>query len=257
MTQADGGMILAAHQLHYLPWLRYFHKIASADTFVILDNIQFNKSGWQNRNKIKTQSGASILTVPVFHKFQQALSEVQIDSNPLWKRKHWRALKSNYQRSPYFKDHEAFFRRVYECSWERLNDLNYEILLYLLKALGIKTRVVRSSELLLKGEATERLVGICKELGATTYLTGGYAVQVYLDPSLFEQAGIKLLFQEFECPHYPQLYPDAGFVPELSMVDLLFNCGPQSREILMGRGAPCGRLDGSIEQAGTRPAPTA
>lgn len=231
-------MILAAHQLHYLPWLRYFHKIASCDTFVVLDNIQFNKNGWQNRNKIKTSNGAFTLTVPVVHKFQQVLSEVQIDSKQPWRRKHWGTLQSNYQKSPYFKDHELFFCQLYERSWERLNDLNYEILFYLLKVLGIRTRVIRSSELALKGEGTERLVGICKEVGARTYLTGSYAAQVYLDPTLFEQEGTQVLFQEFECPHYPQLYPEIGFIPELSIIDLLFNCGPKSLEILAGRSAP-------------------
>lgn len=230
-------MILAAHQLHYLPWLRYFHKIASCDTFVVLDNIQFNKNGWQNRNKIKTPAGASILTLPVLQKFQQSLSDVQIDFKPPWRRKHWGALQSHYQKSPHFKDHENFFRQIYERSWDRLNDLNYEILFYLLEALGIKTRVIRSSDLVLKAEATERLVGICKELGAKTYLTGSYAAQVYLDPTLFERSGIKLLFQEFECPRYPQLYPEAGFLPELSIVDLLFNCGPKSLEVLL-QGSP-------------------
>lgn len=230
-------MILAAHQLHYLPWLRYFHKIACSDTFVILDNLQFNKNGWQNRNKIKTPEGANVLTVPVFQSFQQPLSEVRIDTKPPWRRKHWGALQSNYGRAPFFRDHEAFFREVYERPWERLNDLNEKILFYLLKALGIKTRVIRSSELKLKGEATERLVGICKELGAEVYLTGSYAAQIYLDPLPFEREGIKLLFQEFDSPPYPQLYPEAGFIPELSLVDLLFNSGPKSLEVLF-QGSP-------------------
>ena len=226
-------MILAAHQLHYLPWLRYFHKLASADTFVVLDNIQFNKNGWQNRNKIKTPQGESILTVPVLHKFQQLLSEVQIDHKQPWRRKHWGALETHYRRAPHFKNHEVFFKRLYETSWETLNDLNYEILFYLLKTLGVQTRVVRSSELSLKGEASERLVGICKELGARAYLTGSYAAEVYLDTGLFKREGIELLYQEFECPHYPQLYPEKGFIPELSIVDLLFNGGPKSLEILL------------------------
>lgn len=231
-------MILAAHQLHYLPWLRYFHKIASCDTFVVLDNIQFNKNGWQNRNKIKTPAGASLLTVPVLQKFQQRLCEVEIDTKQPWARKHGGTLQTHYRKAAHFKDHELFFREVYEKPWERLNDLNYEIFLYLLKALRIQTRVIRSSELCLKGEATERLIGICKELGAKTYLTGGYAAQVYLDPIAFKRAGIELLFQEFECPFYPQLYPEVGFIPELSMVDLLFNAGPKSLEILLQHPHP-------------------
>ena len=226
-------MILAAHQLHYLPWLRYFHKIANCDTFVVLDNIQFNKNGWQNRNKIKTAQGAALLTVPIIQKFRQQLSEVQIDTKQPWRRKHWRAIESSYQKATYFKEHGNFFRGVYERSWETLNGLNYEILFYALKALGIKTKIVRSWDLPLKGEATERLVGLCKELGAKAYLTGAYATQVYLDPALFEREGIELLPQEFKCPEYPQLFPEAGFIPELSIIDLLFNVGSESLEILM------------------------
>ena len=230
-------MILAAHQLHYLPWLRYFHKIAHCDTFVVLDNIQFNKNGWQNRNKIKTVMGSAVLTVPVIQKFQQSLADVRIDTKQPWRRKHWGALQSNYRKAPHFKEHEEFFGRLYEREWERLNDLNYEILFYLLKTLGIKVKVVRSSELPLKGESSGRLVGICRNLGAGTYLTGAHAVQVYLDLKPFEEAGIALSHQEFECPAYPQLFPEAGFLPELSIVDLLFNCGPKSLEILL-RGSP-------------------
>ncbi len=226
-------MILAAHQLHYLPWLRYFHKIALCDTFVVLDDIQFNKNGWQNRNKIKTPEGETILTVPVHHRFQQRLSEVRIDEKQPWRRKHWRSLGLHYGKAAHFKEHEGFFRGIYGRSWEFLNDLNYAILEYLLKALGLQVRMIRSSGLSLKGEGSERLVNLSKELGARSYLTGSYAAQVYLDPSLFQREGIELLYQEYVSPQYPQLYPEAGFVPELSVVDLLFNCGPKSLEALL------------------------
>ena len=107
-------MILAIHQLHYLPWLRYFHKIASADVFVVLDNIQFNKNGWQNRNKIKTDQGSLILTVPVIQKMAQLLSEVEIDNKQPWRRKHWGAICSHYRKAPFFKEHEPFLRGIYE-----------------------------------------------------------------------------------------------------------------------------------------------
>ncbi len=226
-------MILAAHQLHYLPWLRYFHKIANCDTFVVLDNIQFNKNGWQNRNKIKTPQGAALLTVPIQNKFQQLISDVQIDTTQPWAKKHWRTIELNYQKSPFFKEHEPFFRGIYDRPWNFLNELNYEMFFYYVKALGIQTKIVRSSDLNLKGEATERLIGICKELGAKAYVTGAYATQVYLDAGLFEREGIELVTQEFKCPEYLQQFREVGFIPELSIIDLLFNCGPKSLEILM------------------------
>ena len=183
-------MIVAIHQLHYLPWLRYFHKIASSDIFVILDNIQFNKNGWQNRNKIKTLQGAAILTVPVLQKFAQPLSEVQIDNKQPWRRKHWGSLFNDYRKAPFFHGHESFFCKIYETEWEKLNDLNYEILFYPVKALGIKTKIVKGSELDLRGEATERLVGICRDLKASTYFTGVFAAEAYLEKKVFEDAGI-------------------------------------------------------------------
>ncbi len=230
-------MILAIHQLHYLPWLRYFHKIASADAFVVLDSIQFNKNGWQNRNKIKTDQGALTLTVPVLQKMGQPLDEVEIDNKQSWRRKHWGAISSHYRKAPFFKDHELFLREVYEREWSKLNDLNYEMLFYFLKALGVKTRVIKSSEMNLRGEATERLVNLCKDLGASAYLTGAFAAQEYLDENLFAQAGIGLRMHEFDGPVYPQLYPEKDFIPELSILDLLFHCGPESLPILMNRKA--------------------
>ena len=231
-------MILGAHQLHYLPWLRYFHKIAGCDIFVILDNIQFNKNGWQNRNQIKTPQGAHILTVPVLHQMGQSLSEVAIDNKNPWRRKHWGSLSNHYSKAPFFKEHESFFEQVYETEWFKLNDLNYKILDYLLKTLGIKTKIIRSSDLNIKGEASERLVEICKQLGAASYFTGSYAAQTYLENDVFQRAGIELKFQTFECPKYPQLYSGTDFIPELSIVDLLFNCGPKSLEILMASPMP-------------------
>ena len=226
-------MIIGIHQLHYLPWLRYIHKIASCDVFVILDNIQFNKNGWQNRNKVKSPQGTLTLTVPVLHKHAQSLSEVHIDSKQPWARKHWGTLLNNYKKAPFFKDYEPFLKGIYEKKWTRFNDLSHEMLSYFVKTMGIKTKMLSSSDLSLKGEATERLVNICKDLGADTYLTGQYATEVYLEKEPFEREKIQLIYQSFEAPQYDQLFPDAGFFPELSIVDLLFNCGPRSLEILM------------------------
>lgn len=226
-------MIVSIHQLHYLPWLRYFHKIALSDTFVVLDNIQFNKNGWQNRNKIKAKEGALCLTVPVYQKSAQRLCEVAIDNKQPWRRKHWGSVSTVYRKAPYFRDHEPFFRGVLERDWDKLTDVNYEILFYLVKALGLKARIIRGSALATDGEGTRRLIRICKEVGADAYLTGAYAAETYLDTSLFQSEGLRLCFQSFHCPEYPQLFPEAGFIPDLSVVDLLFNCGPRSLDILM------------------------
>lgn len=226
-------MIVACHQLHYLPWLRYFHKIANADIFVVLDNIQFNKNGWQNRNKIKNANGWMYLTVPIIHKYQQKIDEVMINNNKNWGKKHWHALKTNYSKAKYFNMHAEFFYKIYEKHWTKLADINYEILFYLLKSLKIDTKIIKSSELKnIEGEDTLRLINICKMLGADSYLSGAYALEVYLDADLFQKHGIKLLLQDWHCPGYKQLFPKSGFIPDLSIIDLLFNEGENSLEIL-------------------------
>lgn len=254
-------MILSAHQLHYLPWLRYLQKIARSDIFVVLDNLQFNKGGFQNRTRIKTRDGSLFLTVPVFHKYQQELRQVRIDSHQEWGKKHLHALLTHYGKAPCFSRYREFFSRLYGRSWEYLNGLNREILSYLLDALQVKTRVVYLSELLrdertafkvatsdlpmeqdnLAGagsQGTERLVTICKALGAETYLSGDYAGETYLEREKFEKEGIRLQFQNWSCPAYTQLFPEAGFLPDLSIIDLLFNEGPLSLSILLGDKVP-------------------
>lgn len=228
-------MILGIHQLHYLPWLRYFDKIARSDIFVFLDNIQYSKNEFQNRNKIKTSSGWMYLTVPVFEKYQQNLDEVLINNNIRWKEKHLNALITNYNKSPYFKNYRFFFEEVYNKNWDKLNDINYEIILFLLKSLKIKTKIVRSSQLKIEGQKTERLVNICKMFNADTYLSGAFAGKAYLDEEKFRKERIKVIYQDWKAPVYSQLFPEAGFIPDLSIVDLLFNEGERSKDIILGK----------------------
>jgi len=229
-------MLVAIHQLHYLPWLRYIHKLAASDVFIVLDNIQFNKNGYQNRNSIKTQQGRLVLTVPVLHQLGQNLSEVMVDTKQNWQKKHWGSIQGSYRKAPHWKEHEAFLEDIYlRRSWEKLNDLNRTMLDYFLRVLGVKTRIVYGSELAVPGEASERLVNLCKAVGGTCYLTGAFAAGQYLQPELFEKAGVSLAVQEFKAPEYPQLFSEKGFIPELSILDLLVHCGPQSLDILMAR----------------------
>lgn len=227
-------MVLSAHQLHYLPWLRYFHKIAKSDIFVILDNIQFNKGGFQNRNKIKTKKGWIYLTVPVLAKFGDTLDKVLIDNKNRWKEIHLNSIITNYSPAKYFKNYIDFFKDIYKRPWERLNDINYEMLLYFLQELNIKTKIVKSHDLNLKGEGTERLVNICKELNTSVYLTGDYAAGIYLEVELFKKNNIKVIYQEWKGITYNQLFEDIGFIGDLSIIDLLFNEGENSLGVLLG-----------------------
>lgn len=226
-------MVVGIHQLHYLPWLRYFHKIACSEVFVVLDNIQYNKNGFQNRNRIKTPQGPLMLTVPVFDHFAQSLDMVQIDNKRNWMTKHWRSIEQHYRRAPFFSDYAPALSVFYQRSWTTLNELNRGMLSWFLEALGIKTPVMYSSEMDAPGEATTRLVNLIHRAGGSAYLTGAYALDAYLDTSELASAGIALEIQSWKTVAYPQAH--GPFVPDLSIVDLLMHCGPQSRSVLLGQ----------------------
>ncbi len=227
-------MLVGIHQLHYLPWLRYFAKIARSDVFIELDNIQFTKNGWQNRNKVKTDRGATLLTVPVLVGLGDTLDRVRINNNAPWRRKHWSTIQQSYGKAPYFADHADFLADTYDREWELLNDLNRHMLEYFIGALGIDTRIKYASALDVPGTATERLVNLVQAVGGDRYYSGAFALDAYLDADIFARAGIDVVIQDWRAPTYPQLYGD--FVPDLSIVDLLMNTGPDSLNILMGDG---------------------
>jgi hypothetical protein len=226
-------MVCGIHQLHYLPWLRYFDKIARSDVFVVLDSIQYNKNGWQNRNKIKCANGALLLTVPVHAPLGCTLDDVGIDDTQPWRKKHWAAIQQNYRRAPHYEAHADFFAGVYERAWTSLNELNRHMLDYYVRALGIQTRIVYASELAVPGTATERLIHLMQAVGADTYYSGAYALDQYLDAAMLASARIGLQLQDWHAPVYPQFYDP--FVPDLSIVDLLMHCGPEALDVLLGK----------------------
>jgi len=230
-------MLAAIHQLHYLPWLRYMEKIAHADVFVVLDDVQYTKNGFQNRNRLKHAGGWMYLTVPVSAHLRQRLDQVEIADVRGWNESHWRATQYNYGRAAYFSHHAPALAEIYRHRWGRLKDLNWELLTYLCSALGITTHLVRASTLGVGGEGTERLVEICRAVGADAYYSGAFALESYLDAHCLEEAGIELVIQEWRCPEYQQLFPELGFIPDLSVVDLLLNEGPAALGVLRS-GAP-------------------
>ncbi|MBI3003322.1 MAG: WbqC family protein [candidate division NC10 bacterium] len=218
-------MIVAIHQPQYLPWIGYFDKMDQADVFVLLDTVQFKKNEWQNRNRVKTPDGWQWLTVPVVHRFPQRIDEVRIAPDDSWGRKHWQALQTHYGAAPFFAPHAPFFADCFARPWERLVDLSGHLIEYLAGALGIGARLIRASTGRFPEDATGRLVAICRHLGASAYLAGRDG-QSYMDLDQFAAAGIAVKTQDFACPVYPQRY--GAFVPDLSVVDLLFNCGQES-----------------------------
>jgi len=215
-------MKIAVHQPQYIPWLGYFHKMASVDQFVFLDTVQYKKREFQNRNCIKTPSGSTWLTVPVLTKgsFFQKINEVKIDNQERWREKHCESIKRNYSKAPCFKIYQNFLDEIYGKEWNYLVDLNIATINYLKNALHINTPVLLESEIGTTRTKTERIIEICKKLKADIYLSGKGAKD-YMDENLFKKNGIRLEYQEFHHPVYPQLH--GVFIPNLSAIDYIFN----------------------------------
>lgn len=228
---------VTGHQPNYLPYLGFFEKIARSDVYVVADNTQFVKRGpfgWIHRNRIRTPEGSAWLTVPVVTsgRYTQEIREVEIDAHLPWARKHWRSLCWHYERTPHFARYRAFFEDLYARRWERLLDLNMAAIRGCLEFLGLKPRVLVASELGVTGQAGAYVIDICRRAGASVYLSGKHG-RDYLDAPAFATAGIGLEFQDYVHPVYRQAYGEP-FVPNCSILDLLFNHGPDSLSILTG-----------------------
>ncbi|MBU0713488.1 WbqC family protein [bacterium] len=229
-------MICAIHQPQTFPWLGYIAKIIQADVFIILDNVQFKKNEWQNRNRIKTVAGMQWLTVPVIHKFGQSINEVQINSQSNWQHKHIQAIKTNYGKSQYYHVFMPDIEQLYDRDWQSLAEFNLAGIKWVLEKLAIKTPLVVASEIDgLKKNADigpdDRLILITKMMQADTYLSGAGGHN-YLKTDLFLKNKLKLIFQNFEHPEYQQLH--GNFISHLSVLDLLFNEGPNARSLIEG-----------------------
>lgn len=229
-------MILAAHQPNFLPWLGFFDRMRQADLFIYVDHVQFERQNYQNRTMIKTAEGARWITVPVYQRSQkERVVDKEVDNQAggkhRWGRKAFLTMQYNYQAAPYYAHYARDLKNVFDARWDRLVDLNLYLLQLCRSALGIETPVLRSSDLPIAGAKSEMVLSLCKAVGADTYLAGMGGSREYLDVEAFERAGIKVVFQQFEHPRYPQI-PDGGFASGLSVLDLLFNCGPHGRKLL-------------------------
>lgn len=222
-------MIVSIHQPQFFPWLGYFEKIASSDVFVLLDDVQFKKNEWQNRNRIKTAGGPQWLTVPVQYHFPEKIMEVKINNQVDWKKKHLHALEYNYSKAEYFNSVNPVISAIYDNNWDGISDLNTITIQKSMEILKINTPLIKSSELNMPGSSTERLVNICKHFKASSYIAG-QGGKDYLDESLFIKENIKVVYQDFKHPVYKQCFGD--FLSHMSIIDLLCNCGPDSSALL-------------------------
>jgi hypothetical protein len=248
-------VIVTVHQPHFMPWLGYLHRMAKADLFVILDHVQFERRNYQNRTMIRVNGEPRWLTVPVVQRSQkERIDEKEIDNGlqgtpRWWSTCHYQTLRHAYRDAPYMGEYAAELRRIFETSWGRLVELDDAVLGFLREAFGIRTKLVRSSELNVQGAKSELILNLCREVGADELLVGLGGSRNYLDKAAFAQHGVGLVYQEFEHPVYLQCGP-GPFSKGLSAIDLLLNCGPDSRRLLLeGGGATLPAAAPAVEGA--------
>ena len=218
----------------YLPWLGFFDQMYKSDIFVILDDVQYDKHGWRNRNRIKTMQGVQWLTVPVLisGKNKPIIKDVLIDNRTTWHKKHLKGIEQNYKKSQFFSDYFYIFEEILSKEWKYLIDLDMEFIFRLNTVLGLNRKINFASNLSIKADKTERLINICLMLNASKYLTGD-AAKEYINKDDFIKNNINLEFHSYNHPNYTQLYGE--FIPYLSIIDLIFNHGNESLKILTGQ----------------------
>ena len=219
-------MIISIHQPQYLPWLPYYSKIARSDIFVFLDDVQYQKNGFQNRNELKNSNGRFWLTVPVSAHLGDKLNEVKIVNNG-WPKKHVKSFSMNYAKSSFFEYFIDQIQPILEQESKRLVELNIKIIDNICRQFfKINTRIIRQTDLELSGKGSKLILDICKKLGARKYLSG-IGGKNYIDENEFEENGIEIDYMDNEFPaEYPQLYRGQGFINDLSALDFILNVGP-------------------------------
>jgi hypothetical protein len=219
-------------QSNYIPWKGYFDSINIADEFILFDDVQFTKRDWRNRNQIKTKDGVQWLTIPVEvkGKYFQKINETKI-SDKDWGENHWTKICHSYSKAKYFNDYKNIFEKLYlNCNEEYLSKINHMFLVAICDILGIKTKMIWSSDFDLLEEKTERLVDICRIRNATDYYSGP-AAKAYMNESIFEKENIKVHYFHYSgYPEYNQLY--GNFTHAVSIIDLLFNEGPNAKKFM-------------------------
>ena len=231
--------ILVSHQPEFLPWLGFISKASMGDAFFILDNVQFRKEGFQNRNKIRVHDskGWQWLTIPILTKgkSRQKISEVNINNTENWKKSHLTSLKLSYAKSPHFKQIYDEVESIYDKSdYIKLIDFNTSIIQYAFKKFKINIPIFRTSELLLKGydvsgTKSDLEINLCKIMNATLFVFGQYG-RTYIEKEKYQKNKIKFVFQDFRHPTYKQIH--GKFLSEMSFLDLLFNYGDESYKII-------------------------
>lgn len=219
------------HQPDFAPYLGFFHRLLLVDLFIVLDDVQFLRRGWHHRDKIKTPQGERWLTLSIKKgDFYQKINQVILSENrDVWVTRHLNLLMENYRRAPYFDEYFPRIRSIYQTGFSKLVDLNLAFLQFFFEIFDTHVVTVLSSTLNVPGKSNQKLINLVKAVGGTHYLSG-IGARAYLDEQMFADEGITVEWQQFQHPVYPQLHGE--FIPNLSCIDLLFNCGPGAKEVL-------------------------
>ena len=225
-------MRVAIMQPTYLPWSGYFGLMQSVDVFVLLDTVQFARRSWQQRNKIKTARGEQWLSVPVRsrNRLEQLIRDVELDDGVNFAAKHTRSIELNYQKACFFNNYASAVLSLLNDSGPLLTDLTIGLITELKAQLKIETKIVRASELNGKGRKADLLASLCQQLGASTYVSPLGSQQYLLESNAFKDIKTPVRYFRFNHPVYDQLYGD--FIPNLSVIDMLFNCGDDSGSLI-------------------------
>jgi hypothetical protein len=230
-------------QSNYLPWRGYFDLIDDVDLFIVYDHVQYTKHDWRNRNRIKTGSGPAWISVPV--RFSLS-APTPIDRTPVvynanWQKKHTRSIDMAYRSSPYYQLYQQDLLDIINTRFETISELNVNLIQWIMRQLRIETPIRFSREFSPTGNKTDMLIETLKQVGATDYLCGP-ASRAYLETKKFRAAGIRVEYKSYDYQDYPQLH--GPFEPNISVIDLLFNCGPDARRHLKS-------LSPNLKAAGT------
>jgi WbqC-like protein family len=228
-------VLVGVIQSNFVPWRGYFDFIDDVELFIFYDDVKYTKGDWRNRNKIKSQQGLEWLTVPVkFNKLDQLIENTPIDYSQKWQTLHKKKLFQNYSKAEYFSAYIDEFLSIIDNDYSSISELNVVLCKWIMKILEIQTPVKMSHDFCLSGNKTVRLVDLLTQVSATSYLSGPSA-RAYLDMELFQQHNIRLEYKSYDYLPYPQLWGE--FVGEVSVLDLLFNTGPEARKYLKSRSS--------------------
>jgi len=221
---------VAVLQSNYIPWKGYFDIINLADQFIFYDDVQFTKNDWRNRNVIKTPRGLSWISIPCGSTISRLICDVNFKDDS-WQRSHWDKVKQNYSEAPFFKLYQPFFEKVYlRSQWKNLSDFNHFMIREICGILGIETKIDDSRNYALNGKGEKRLLDLLRQVGASHYISGPSA-QSYIQEDYFRNAKIEIMWMDYSgYTPYRQLHPP--FVHEVSIIDLLFNEGPNAPKFL-------------------------